>query len=125
MSASERNKTTFIMVGATGTTPEVDIGVAEIRRQDLLKGKFDIGWHFVIRRDGTVETGLPDARVGHFNPDPHMRGCAIGICMVGGKVSKPRARDAFTPAQNAALSQLIRSLRERYPDIDQLHYPTH
>ena len=41
------------------TLPGEDIGAREIRRWHQRQGYSDIGYHYVIRRDGRVEIGRP------------------------------------------------------------------
>ncbi|AWB77265.1 TPA: N-acetylmuramoyl-L-alanine amidase [Stenotrophomonas maltophilia] len=101
----------FIVVHCAATRPSMDVGVAEIRRWHLQRGFFDIGYHFVIRRDGTVEKGrnldVPGAHVEGYN------GRSVGVCMVGGvsehDVNVPE--NNFTPAQFDALRKLLGELR--------------
>jgi len=45
----------YITIHAAATTPSMDIGVKEIREWHLARGWRDVGYHFVIRRDGTLE----------------------------------------------------------------------
>lgn len=76
-----------IVVHGAWTPPTLDIGAAEIREWHKAKGWSDIGYHFVIRRDGTWEVGRPvergGAHVAGHNED------TIGVCLVGGKDSVP------------------------------------
>lgn len=72
-----------------------------------------IGYHFVIRRDGRVETGRPVDAIG-----AHVEGynsTSVGICLAGGVDEHGRSRDNFTPAQYAALAELLIELKAKYP----------
>lgn len=58
--------------------------VAEIRRWHIARGFNDVGYHFVIRRDGEVEMGRTLETIG-----AHCKGHntnSIGTCLVGGAV---------------------------------------
>ena len=72
-----------LIVHCSDTPASMDIGVAEIRQWHVEeRGWSDIGYHFVIRRDGTVEVGRPLAEAG-----AHTRGHnqnSVGVCLVGG-----------------------------------------
>jgi N-acetylmuramoyl-L-alanine amidase len=57
-------KINWLVIHTAATRPSMDIGAKEIRRWHKAKGWSDIGYHYVIRRDGRVEKGRPDARVG-------------------------------------------------------------
>lgn len=103
----------FLAVHCSATPPGVDIGAAEIRKWHIDKGWEDIGYHHVIRRDGTIESGRPlEFQGAHVQGHNHE---SIGICLVGG-VNKAGDPDAnFTAAQYASLESLILALLPRYP----------
>lgn len=72
-----------IIIHCAETKPDMDIGAKEIREWHVKdRGWSDIGYHFVIRRNGVIETGraieTPGAHVLGHNAD------SIGICLVGG-----------------------------------------
>lgn len=109
-----RSKTNWIVIHCSATRGSQNFTAADIRRWHLEKGWRDIGYHYVIRRDGIVEPGrAPDAIGSHVqghNAD------SVGICMVGGiddKTWKPA--DNFTPAQWRSLRTLVERLTKAYP----------
>lgn len=92
--------------------------VAEIRRWHIEERRWkDIGYHYVIDRDGTIAKGRLDSVVG-----AHVSGRnanSLGVCLIGGYSGKKT--DAFenhyTPEQDRALRGLITRLRTQYPQI--------
>lgn len=111
---SKRTETNWIVIHCSATRGSQNFTAADIRRWHLEKGWKDIGYHYVIRRDGTVEPGrAPDAIGSHVqghNAD------SVGICMVGGiddKTWKPA--NNFTPAQWRSLRTLVERLTKTYP----------
>lgn len=110
-----RQKTELIIIHCSATDDSADIGVKEIRSWHLARGWLDIGYHFVIRRDGTIETGRRLTEVGSHAHSYNNR--SIGICLVGGVEAddKNRARDNYTPKQKASLRNLLIELRKKYP----------
>lgn len=110
-----------IIIHATATRPNWWAGrrtqrkVNEIRRWHVEeRGWSDIGYHFLIDRDGTVAKGRPIERIG-----AHVRGHntgTIGISLFGGFGSSAddEFEDNFTEAQNVALRKLISELSEKY-----------
>ena len=69
------------------------------------RGWRDIGYHFVIRRDGTIESGRPLERTG-----AHVKGHnkdSIGICMEGGLNDKGKPKNNFIDKQFNSLKLLI------------------
>lgn len=112
----------YIVVHCSATKPSMDIGAAEIRhwhtspdQNDPSKPWRDIGYHYVIRRDGTIEPGRtltqPGAHAAGINYE------SWGICLVGGVRENNRfvAEDNFTDAQMNALEEILILLTEKAP----------
>ncbi|TBE66388.1 N-acetylmuramoyl-L-alanine amidase [Rhizobium ruizarguesonis] len=110
-----RKVTSYLVVHCSATQPKMDIGAKEIRQWHREKGWIDIGYHFVIRRDGTVELGRPENVVGAHVENHNSN--SIGICLVGGVDTKGKAENNFTPAQFATLAIKLRELRSKYPGV--------
>lgn len=108
-----RTRTDYIVVHCSATPSTMDIGKAEIDRWHRAQGWLMIGYHRVIRRDGTIEQGRADDAIGS-----HVKGynsVSIGITMVGGVDAKGQPEDNFTSAQYAALAELLIELKGKYP----------
>ena len=88
--------------------------VAEIRRwhtQD--RGWRDIGYHWIIDRDGALARGRPENVIG-AGVAGHNTG-VIHVCLLGGhgaSATDPFAAN-FTPAQDRALRQLLQEIARR------------
>lgn len=104
-----------IIVHCSATAPSQDIGVSEIRHWHLGRNFSDIGYHIVIRRDGTREEGrsieLPGAHTKGQNDD------SLGICVVGGINEEGKADANFTFMQYITLYQVINEIRGFHGDI--------
>ncbi|UZT50404.1 endolysin [Enterobacter phage 04_vB_Eclo_IJM] len=74
--------------------------VDTIRMWHKQQGWLDVGYHFVIKRDGTVEEGRPVDVEGH-TLRTGIR--SVGVCLVGGIDAKGKFEANFTPAQMNAL----------------------
>ncbi len=77
-----------------------------------------IGYHFYIRRDGTVVSTRPLERMG-----AHAKGWnahSIGICYEGGLDEQGRPADTRTDAQKEAMKRLIMELKYQFPTISQV-----
>jgi hypothetical protein len=89
--------------------------VAEVRKWHVDgRGWSDIGYHFLIDRDGTVKEGRPIERAG-----AHVKGHntgTIGISLFGGHGGeKDNAfEDNFTEEQGAALRRLVSRLQAEH-----------
>lgn len=109
----ERTRTDLIVVHCAATKASMDIGVREIRQWHVQKGWLDIGYHFVIRRNGMVEEGRPQSVIG-----AHVEGhnsTSVGICLAGGIDDKGQPQNNFTPEQFATLAELLSKLKLSYP----------
>jgi N-acetyl-anhydromuramyl-L-alanine amidase AmpD len=104
----------YIAIHCSATRASADVGAAEIRRWHVKdNGWKDIGYHYVIRRDGRLEDGRPLEEVG-----AHVSGynsASIGICLVGGIGADGRAENNFVPAQWETLKSLVSKLKHRFP----------
>lgn len=110
-------KLTKIILHCSATPAERDVDAAEIRRWHRDRGWSDIGYHFVVRLDGTVEIGRSIEKIG-----AHCKGHnadSIGICYVGGLNYKgKRSADTRTPEQKLALIKLVRQLRQEHGPLE-------
>jgi N-acetyl-anhydromuramyl-L-alanine amidase AmpD len=88
--------------------------VAEIRRWHVQqRGWRDIGYHWVIDRDGSAAPGRPETEIG-AHVEGHNAG-TIGICLLGGygaRADDPFEKN-FTAAQKATVKRLINEIRSR------------
>lgn len=115
---ASRKQTNYIVVHCSATSNKADIGAKEIDRWHRAKGFLKIGYHYVIRRDGTVETGRAEEEIGAHVLD--YNAVSLGICMVGGVDADNinKAVNNFTNAQFVALAKLLRELKVRYPNAE-------
>jgi N-acetyl-anhydromuramyl-L-alanine amidase AmpD len=121
----KRSRTDYIVVHCADTPAKMDIGLQEIRKwhtspdpNDASKPWLDVGYHFIIRRDGTREIGRQiDAQGSHVKG---FNSCSVGICLVGGKGDDGKACNNFTKAQFDALWEVLQILRVHYPKAEVL-----
>lgn len=86
--------------------------VAEIRRWHRARGWRDIGYHWIVDRDGEVAPGRPETEIG-AHAAPANNG-SIGICLLGGRGSRGSTLlSHHTPQQEAALVRLIGQIMGR------------
>jgi N-acetylmuramoyl-L-alanine amidase len=120
MSYLPDSRVTAIVIHYSATSIERSYTAADIDAMHKARGFNEIGYHFFIRRDGTVETGRDLSQPGRFEVGAHSQGensSSIGICYEGGvRASAPTVGfDSRTPAQTAAMIGLIRDLLVRFP----------
>ncbi|MFN4278323.1 MAG: N-acetylmuramoyl-L-alanine amidase [Ferrovibrio sp.] len=113
-----RKTTDYIVIHCAATKPTMDIGAKEIERWHRERGFFKIGYHFVIRRDGTIETGRALEEAGaHAQGFNHK---SIGICLVGGIGMDGKAENNFTAEQWESLRSLVVRMKAQYPNAEVL-----
>ncbi len=105
----------MIVVHGSFSKPDMDIGVDEIRQWHLEKGWSDVGYHHVIRRDGTVEAGRSEDRQGAHAKAVNSH--SLGICLVGGMDSFGAGDCNYTFDQYQSLWNLIYEMIVRHPTI--------
>jgi N-acetylmuramoyl-L-alanine amidase len=95
----------------------MDIDAKEIDRWHRERGFLKIGYHFVIKRDGTKETGRDLMEAGaHVKGHNHK---SIGLCLIGG-VSEADVNvpdNNFTKEQWLTLKNLLNDLIEQFPGV--------
>jgi N-acetylmuramoyl-L-alanine amidase len=104
-----------IIVHCTASNEGVPCTVEQVRRFHVQKrGWSDIAYHYLIYLDGSVHVGRPLPKDGgHTLGHPR----AIGVCYVGGlDKNTHKGKDTRTPAQKAALRNLLIQLKQKYPN---------
>lgn len=119
------NKVDAIIIHCSATREGQDIGAKEIDAMHKQRGFNGIGYHYVIRLDGTVEPGRSETAIGAhcntkgFSKESYNRH-SIGICYVGGLDKNGKSKDTRTPQQKEALINLINDICRRYPIVELL-----
>tara|TARA_B100002051_G_C16642683_1_gene589540 strand:+ start:470 stop:904 length:435 start_codon:yes stop_codon:yes gene_type:complete len=110
---NNRKKTNYIVVHCSATKPTMNIGAYEIDRWHRERGWLEIGYHFVIKRDGHIELGRPMEAIG-----AHAKGYnneSVSICLIGGVDDKNKPQENYTREQFDCLGYSIDFLRHIYP----------
>jgi N-acetylmuramoyl-L-alanine amidase len=105
-------------IHCSATPPSADIGDDEIKSWHKAKGWLDIGYHVVIRRDGTVEYGRAFDEIG-----AHVKGHnndSIGVCLVGGVMESNvyKAENNFTDRQWRSLRRVSYAIQVLFCGIE-------
>lgn len=107
-----------IILHCSATKEGQDIKADTIRRWHLKRGFKDIGYHYVIDLDGTVETGRPVAQVGAHTEGHNAH--SIGICYIGGVDSKNKPKDTRTESQRNSMLGLVTAILAAYPTVSRI-----
>lgn len=108
----KRKETKEIILHCSATPEGRDIKAKDIRQWHKNQGWQDIGYHYVIDLDGTVEKGRDESMVGAHCTNHNSK--SIGICYVGGCDKNMQAKDTRTQAQKDALLDLVFLLLQNY-----------
>ena len=104
------------VIHCSATKEGINYNVDTIRTWHLARKFSDIGYHFLVHLDGTIERGRPWDK-----PGAHAKGYntnSVGICYVGGLDKKKKPKDTRTIPQVHALRAVIGVLRAQFPKID-------
>ena len=116
---SNRTKTDMVVIHHTGNPTDDDLSAEEINTSHQAQGWTCIGYHYVIRKDGTIEEGRP-----HWTVASHAYGFnshTIGIHVCGNfEIGEP------TQAQIESLAMLLANVCDDYGlPIDKDHVVAH
>lgn len=115
MLKKSRRRINEIIVHCTATPEGRDYTVADIRQMHKAQGWVDIGYHYLIYRDGSIHEGRNVDLVGAHCQGHNAQ--SIGVCYVGGVARDGKTpKDTRTQAQKDALVHLLMQLVCLYPD---------
>ena len=110
-----RRRINEIIVHCTATPEGRDYTVADIRQMHKAQGWVDIGYNYLIYRDGSIHEGRNVDLVGAHCQGHNAQ--SIGVCYVGGVARDGKTpKDTRTQAQKDALVHLLMQLVCLYPD---------
>ena len=126
MSYKPMQRIDYIAIHCSATPATSDkVDANTIRGWHRKQGWRDIGYHYVITRQGEVQKGRPDNQPGAH--EPRINRASLSVCLVGG--SPPLGSDEhrkglgennYTPAQWAALETLVKQLHAKHPRAEVL-----
>lgn len=103
----------LIVIHCSATKECVEYDVNDIRAWHKQRGFNDVGYHKVIKLDGSIQDGrgidVMGAHVSGFNAN------SIGICYVGGLDASGKAKDTRTPEQKVSLQKLVDAFKVLFP----------
>ena len=105
-----------IILHCSATREGKDFSVDTIRDWHVNgRGWSDIGYHWVIRLDGSIEVGRPLEKSG-----AHTKGHnkdSVGVCYIGGCDADGKPKDTMNAEQEKAWRMIVLSLRTLYGDL--------
>ena len=105
-----------IIVHCSGTSEFQDFDITNIKDWHVNgNGWSDVGYHFIIKLDGTIQDGRPLKKIGAHCFRKNRS--SIGICYIGGmNRDMTEWEDTRAEKQKESLLLLINDLKERFPN---------
>ncbi len=103
---TNRSKTNYIVLHHSAMAKNT---VEEIHKSHISKGWTGIGYHFYIRKDGSIYEGRPITAVGAHTVNYNNQ--SIGICFEGNF-----EKESMCEAQTKAGCELMAYVRKQYPN---------
>ena len=102
-----------IVIHCADTPKDAYFDIDDIRKWHIKRGFSDVGYHYVVLLDGTIQLGRPLEQQG-----AHVRSNnrnSIGICYIGGK-----GGDTRTVQQKASIVHLVSTLKRTFKNAEVL-----
>lgn len=95
-----------------------DYTVADIRAWHKQRGFSDVGYHYIVYRDGRIVLGRPVGQQGAHCADHGKNRGTIGCSYIGGVAADGKTpKDTRTPAQRASMLWLTKQLAARHRGV--------
>lgn len=103
----------YLVLHCSATRCNKDYRVEQLRRDHRSRGFYDVGYHFYVRKDGTMTQHRFLLEVG-AHARPYNR-CSIGICYEGGLDELGRPANTLTATQKQRIADLLTILHRLFP----------
>ena len=106
----------FLVLHCSASRCNQDYSVEQLRRDHKARGFYDIGYHFYIRKDGTMTQHRKLLEVG-AHARPYNR-CSIGICYEGGLDEQGKPCNTLNSLQFERIKELLVVLKRLFPKAE-------
>lgn len=104
-----------IVIHCSATPEGMDYPLGSLRADHLKRGFVDVGYHYYIKKDGTIQEGRPLEKAGAHAQGHNAH--SIGICYEGGLDANRKPKDTRTDAQKKSMLILIKSTLRQFQGI--------
>ena len=108
----KRTKTDIIVIHCTQTPANMDVDIDKVTKWHKDRGFDTIGYHYLIKLDGTLQVGRDEDAVGAHAVA--VNGTSIGVALAGGGTPSMGWENNFTPIQFETLKSIILKLKDKY-----------
>lgn len=112
----------YIAIHCSATKLSQDVSIERIKKWHLKRGWSDVGYHYYIRKDGTLELGRDRDNDGNIWEEigAHVRNFnskSIGICYEGGLDENGEPKDTRTKEQKLVMSALLKLISSQFKGV--------
>ena len=108
----KRQITDTIVIHCTQTPKDMEVDVEKVTQWHKDRGFDTIGYHYLIKRDGTLQLGRDEDVVGAHAVA--VNGTSIGVALAGGGNADKGWENNFTPIQFETLKSILLKLKDKY-----------
>lgn len=108
-----RKATDFLVVHCSASVPDIKTDAKVIDRWHRQRGFLMLGYHYVIKTDGTIEKGRDEDAIGAHVEGHNAR--SVGICLVGGVDKDGKSVNNYSQDQMLSLLVVLKDLKGKYP----------
>ena len=108
----KRQITDTIVIHCTQTPKDMEVDVEKVTQWHKDRGFDTIGYHYLIKRDGTLQVGRDEDAVGAHAVA--VNGTSIGVALVGGGTADMGWENNFESVQFETLKSIILRLKDKY-----------
>lgn len=106
----------YLVLHCSATRRNQDYSAEQMRRDHKKRGFYDVGYHFYVRKDGTMTQHRFLLEVGaHARP---FNRCSIGICYEGGLDENGKPCNTLTPEQTVRIDDVLARLHKLFPKAE-------
>lgn len=115
----------YIVIHCSADPADTTKDATDVERYHRSLGWRDVGYHYLINRDGTLVAGRPEDMRGAHEKRVNSR--SVAVCMIGGappvgskEYRQGLGENNFTDPQWKTLEQIVRQLHAKYPNAEVL-----
>ena len=118
-----RKSTDYIIIHCAATKPSANIDISDVDRWHRAQGWRMVGYHYFIKRDGTLQVGR-ELMDGGAHAGEAYNNRSVGVCMAGGVAEDGKTpQNNFAPEQWHTLTSLVQTLKRTFPQAKVIgHY---
>ena len=112
----------YLAIHCTATRIDQDVSIERVKRWHLKRGWSDVGYHYYVRKDGSLELGRDRDNDGDIWEEvgAHVKGFnrdSISMCYEGGLDVNGEDSDTRTPEQMLTMEAVVKIITSQFKNI--------